>query len=95
MNSTTKAIVILCAVAISGFFVGMAAYAIFDLGGIIPQGTATAAVVGKTISGFAMKVALVVTLGTLFLVPAVRHEFLDAFTAGSDFRRSKSKGSRF
>lgn len=95
MKSTTKSIIILCAVAVSGFFVGMVVYAIFGLDSIIPEGTAIAGIVGKTISGFAMKVSLAATLGTLFFVPVVRHEFLDAFTAGSDFRKTNSKGSRF
>lgn len=96
MKSTVKAIIILIAVAMSSFFIGIVIYSVCDLGSVLPNSGILSSLVGKTMSGFGMKIALVATLGTLFLVPPVRHEFMDAFTVGSDFKRSKgSKGGRF
>lgn len=93
MKSTSKAIIILIAVAISSFFIGIIVFSVCDLGSALPTRGFVSSLVGKTMSGFGMKVALAATLGTLFLVPPVRREFIDAFTAGNDFKRSR--GGRF
>lgn len=91
MKNIQKTILTIVIVGIAATVIGAVAFSA-GLGDVLPKEGAIAALLGRTPLHFGMKCCLVAVLGTIFLVPSIRAEFMGSYTAGTDYKNSRQKG---
>ncbi|NDO37788.1 hypothetical protein [Anaerotruncus colihominis] len=91
MKNMKKTILTVAVIAVAATVIGAVAFSA-GLGDILPKEGVIAAFLGRTPLHFGMKCCLFAVLGTIFLIPSIRAEFLGSYTLGSDYTSSHKKG---